>query len=256
MPYNLVANLILIVSILGVIVMVVRRLPQAVGENEKDKLADDTGVAAEVLAQEKGLPTKTASRFKSWLQIVWHKTWHFMLEAKGLRQAPKISYSFKKILRKDNEAETKPPIARGEDYYIKLIKRHPKELVYYDQLGQFYLEAKKYTDAANVYDYLTEHAATNSNYFAKLGLAHLHDQEFEKSEKAYSESVKLDPSHPNRYYNLALALQGQKNWRDAVKALDHALELDSGNRKYADLRFEMESKAKTAVPIEKIHKNK
>ena len=253
MPYNLVANLILIISILGVIIMVVRRLPQAVGEDRQEKLDDDAGVAGELLA-EKGLPIKTASRFKSILQIVRHKIWQFMLEAKGLKHAPKINYNFKRILKKENEAEVKPPIARNEDYYIKLIKRHPKELVYYDQLGQFYLEARKYTDAANVFDYLTEHNATNSSYFAKLGLAQLHDQEFAKSEEAYTQAIKLDPSHPNRFYNLALALQGQKKWKQAVKALDSALELDAGNQKYADLRFELETKAKTSVSVEKIHK--
>ncbi len=234
--------------------MVVRRLPQAVGEDKQEKLADDTGQAGELLAAEKGLPTKAASRMKSILQVVRHKVWQFMLEAKGLKHAPKINYNFKRILKKDNEAEVKPPVARGEDYYIKLIKRHPKELVYYDQLGQFYLEARKYTDAANVYDYLTEHSATNSSYFARLGLAQLHDQEFAKSEAAYEQAVRLDPSHPNRYYNLALALQGQKKWKQAVKALDSALHLDSNNQKYADLRFELESKAKTSVPVEKIHK--
>ncbi len=255
MPYNLVANLILIVSILGVIIMVVRRLPQAVGEHKQDQLADDSGQAGELLA-EKGLPTKAASKFKSIMQVVWHKIWQFMLEAKGLKHAPKINYNFKRILKKDKEAEVKPPIARGEQYYIKLIKRHPKELAYYDQLGQFYIEARKYTDAANVYDYLTEHNATNSNYFAKLGLAQLHDQEFKKAEAAYLASMKLDASHPNRFYNLALALQGQKKYRAAVRALNDALELDPGNQKYSDLRFELESKAKTAVPIEKIHKTK
>lgn len=253
MPYNLAANLILILSILGVIILVMRRLPQAVGEHKEEKLADTGPEVGEVLA-EKGLPTKAASRVRSLGKIVGHKVWQFALEAKGLKHAPKINYNFKRILKKDKDPETKPPIARNEDYYIELIKRHPKELVYYDQLGQFYLEARKYTDAANVYEYLTEHGPTNSSYFAKLGLAQLHDQEFAKSQEAYSQAVKLDPSHPNRFYNLALACQGQKMWRGAVRALDSALELDPENKKYADLRFEIESKGKTTVPVENIHK--
>lgn len=252
MPYNLVVNLILILSILGVIILVMRKLPQAVGQQRKEELNDDSGQAGEALA-EKGLPTKTASRIKAVAKIVWHKIWQFMLEAKGLKHAPKINYNFKRILKKNNEEEKKP-IARGEDYYIKLIKRHPKDLTYYDQLGHFYLEARKYTDAANVYEYLAEHSPTNSVYFAKLGLAQLHDQEFAKSELAYKQAIKLEASHPNRFYNLALSLQGQKKWKDGVKALDSALELDPTNRKYADLRFEMESKSKTAIPIEKIHR--
>lgn len=255
MPYNLVANLILILSILGVIILVMRKLPQAVGQHREEKMQDNGPEVGEVLA-EKGLPTKTVSRIRSMSKVIGHRIWQFVLEAKGLKHAPKINYNFKRILKKDKEAETKPPIARNEDYYIQLIKRHPKEMVYYDQLGQFYLEARKYEDAANVFEYLSEHAPTNSSYFAKLGLAQLHDQEFAKSQAAYEQSVKLDPSHPNRFYNLALALQGQKMWKAAVKALDSALELDSGNQKYADLRFEMESKGKSSVPIENIHKKK
>lgn len=253
MPYNLAANLILILSILGVIILVMRKLPQAVGEHMEDKLADDGPEVGEVLA-EKGLPTKAASKLRSAGKIVSHKVWQFVLEAKGLKHTPKINYNFKRILKKDKESETKPPIARNEDYYIELIKRHPKELVYYDQLGQFYLEARKYEDAANVYEYLTEHAPTNSGYFAKLGLSHLHDQQFAKAQVAYEQSVKLDASHPNRYYNLALSAQGVKRWKVAVKALDAALELDPGNKKYADFRFEMESKGKSTVPVENIHK--
>lgn len=251
MPYNLVVNLILIVSILGVIILVMRKLPQAVGQHRAEKEDDETGQAGEALA-EKGLPTKAASKVKAAGKIIWHKIWQFMLEAKGLKHAPKINYNFKRILKKDNE-EIKKPIARGEDYYIKLIKRHPKDLTYYDQLGHFYLEAKKYSDAANVYEYLAEHKPTNSVYFAKLGLAQLHDQEFAKSEAAYKQAIKLEGSHPNRFYNLALAYQAQKKWKEGVRALDSALEIDPTNRKYADLRFEMESKSKTAIPIEKIH---
>lgn len=252
MPYNLVVNLILILSILGVIILVMRKLPQAVGQHREDKLSDETGQAGEALA-EKGLPTKAASKIKAATKIIWHKIWQFMLEAKGLKHAPKINYNFKRILKKNN-LEEKKPIARGEDYYIKLIKRHPKDMTYYDQLGQFYLEARKYTDAANVYEYLAEHSPTNSVYFAKLGLSQLHDQEFSKSEAAYKQAIKLEASHPNRFYNLALAQQAQKKWKDGVKALDSALELDPTNRKYADLRFEMESKSKTAIPVEKIHR--
>lgn len=252
MPYNLVANLILILSILGVIILVMRKLPQAVGKQRDEQLANEGPEVGEVLA-EKGLPTKAVSKVYSTFKVIVHRVWQFVLEAKGLKHAPKINYNFKRILKKDKVTEVKPPIARNEDYYIQLIKRHPKELVYYDQLGQFYIEARKYEDAANVYEYLTEHKPTNSSYFAKLGLAQLHDQKFAKSQAAYEQAIKLDPSHPNRFYNLALAMQGQKLWAGAVKALDSALELDAGNQKYANLRFELESKGKTTVPIENIH---
>lgn len=243
MSYSLITNLILLISIIVIIILVVRKLPQALGQQDNEAKLEFSGQAQEAL-QEKGLPAKTAGKIKAWSKIASYKTWQFILEAKGLKHAPKIHYNFKKILRKETSNETKPPIARGEKYYINLIKRHPKDLGVYDQLGQFYIEAKRFEDAINVYEYLAEHSPTSSSYFAKLGLSALHLQDFVKAEKAYAQSVKLDKSHPNRFYNLALAWQGQGKWTEAMHALDSALELDKNNQKYHDLRFEFESKAK------------
>ncbi len=251
MPYNLLSNLTLLISILGIIVLVLRRLPQAVQEDTRaTALLNESG---EALA-DKGLPAKAISNTRSWFKLATHKMWQFMLEAKGLKHAPKINYNFKRILKKNTDTDTQPPIARSEQYYIDLIKRHPKDLFNYDQLGQFYMEARKYTDAANVYEYLSKHEPSNSAYFAKLGLSRLHAQQFEQSAEAYNQSTKLDPSHPNRFYNYALAFQGQKQWKESAKILKKALELDPQNRKYSDLLFELESKVKTSIPVENIHK--
>lgn len=250
MPYNLLSNITLLISILGIIVLVLRRLPQAVEEEQSARA--ELNEPGELLAS-KGLPARAVSKTRGWFKLFTHKIWQFMLEAKGLKHAPKINYNFKRILKSDDE-DTKPPIARSEQYYIDLIKRHPKDLFNYDQLGQFYMEAKKYGDAGNVYEYLANHDPTNSTYFAKLGLCRLHTQQFEQAVDAYRQSIKLDPSHPNRYYNLALAFQGEKQWKQAGDSLRRALELEPKNQKYADLLFEVESKSATSVPVENIHK--
>lgn len=253
MPYNLISNLTLLLSILGIIVLVLRKLPQAVQQQES---ADNEIIESSQALAEKGLPARAVSRTRTWLKLMLHKVWQFMLEAKGLKQAPKISYNFKRILRKADQPESKTPIARGEKFYIDLIKRHPKDLTYYDQLGQFYMEARKHADSANVYEYLTKHDPANSSYYAKLGLSRLHLQQFDAAQSSYEKSLSLDPSNPSRFYNLALAFQGLKQWKFAAGALRKALELDSENQKYADLLFEMESKTKTSVPLENIHKKK
>lgn len=253
MPYNLISNLTLLLSILGIIVLVLRKLPAAVKEQET--LNSDLNEPSQVLA-EKGLPAQNVSKVRAWFKVTLHKVWQFMLEAKGLKQAPKITYNFKRILRTADKPETKPPIARGEKFYIDLIKRHPKDLTYYDQLGQFYVEARKHSDAANVYEYLVKHDPANSSFFAKLGLSRLHLQQFDLAQEAYEKSLTLDPSNPSRFYNLALAFQGQKQWKQAAGSLRKALELDSGNQKYRDLLFEMESKSKSSIPLDNIHKKK
>ncbi len=253
MPYNIISNLTLLLSILGIIVLVLRKLPQAVKHQDA---ADNNSYEPSQALVDKGLPAQNVSKIRAWLKMTMHKIWQFMLEAKGLKQAPKITYNFKRILRKTDQPENKPPIARTEKFYIDLIKRHPKDLTYYDQLGQFYVEARKHSDSANVYEYLTKHEPANSSFFAKLGLARLHLQQFDLAQEAYEKSLALDPSNPSRFYNLALAMQGQKQWKAAALSLRKALELDSTNQKYRDLLFEMESKSKTSVPLDNIHKKK
>ncbi len=249
-------NITFVLSALGVILMVLRHLPQATREQKQHKARKDAsvGVPASEALQAKGLPARAYSKSLSFAKLLKHKLWQFILEAKGLKQSPKISYQFQRIFQTNEASETQPALVKNEKYYIDLIKRNPKDNTYYDMLGQFYLEQKKMHDAVSVYDYLVNHAPTEAIFWVRLGLASLYLQEHQRAEEAYTKAVKLDPTSPSRFYNLALAQQGLKKYAAAVESLDKALHLEPGNRKYQDLRFELESKAKTTVPLENIHK--
>ncbi len=250
-------NITFVLSALGVILMVLRHLPQATREQKQHKAHKEAslGVPASEALQAKGLPARAYSRSLSFFKLLKHKLWHFVLEAKGLKQSPKISYQFQKIFQTGDNIDTQPALVKNEKYYIDLIKRNPKDNTYYDMLGQFYLEEKKMHDAVSVYDYLVNHAPTEAIFWVRLGLASLYLQEYARAEQAYTKAVKLDPTSPSRFYNLALAQQGLKKYVAAVDSLDKALHLEPSNRKYQDLRFELENKAKTTVPLENIHKN-
>lgn len=249
-------NITFIVSILGVIFMVLRRLPEATTQL-KDKVEAKSphpkAVAAGSFLSAKGLPVKAYSKSKVILKTIGHKAGQFLLEAKGLKQAPKISYTFQKVFQ-NIKADTNTALVKDEKYYINLIKRNPKDDSYYDLLGQYYLEQKKMEDASNVYEYLVAHAPTETSYWVRLGLAALYMNNYKKAEQAYEKAVQLDPTNPSRFYNLALARQGMKKFALALEALKKALELDPDNQKYKDFSFELESKAKTAVPLDNIHK--
>lgn len=234
--------------------MVLRHLPQAT-RDDKQLRAHKQAVqpAAKEALQAKGLPARTYSRTLGVFKLLKHRVWQFVLEAKGLKQSPKISYQFQRIFN-PKSGDAQPALIKNEKYYIDLIKRNPKDNTYYDMLGQFYLEQKKMHDAVNVYDYLVNHAPTEAIFWVRLGLASLYLQDYIRAEEAYLKAVKLDPTNPSRFYNLALAQQGLKKYNEAVKSLDKALHLEPNNRKYQDLQFEMESKAKTTIPLENIHK--
>lgn len=248
-------NITFVLSALGVILMVLRHLPQATREQKQTQARRDADApvkSSEALLA-KGLPARAYSRSLGILKLIQHKIWQFVLEAKGLKQSPKISYQFQRIFN-TGPADTQPALIKNEKYYIDLIKRNPKDNTYYDMLGQYYIEQKKMHDAVSVYDYLVNHAPTEAIFWVRLGLASLYLQEYTRAEEAYSKAVKLDPSSPSRFYNLALAQQGLKKFKEAMESLDKALHLEPNNRKYQDLRFEMETKSKTTVPLENIHK--
>ncbi len=257
MPYNTIMNITFIVSIVGVILMVLRRLPEATVLDKQAKINRQTTIESRANAGSllfaKGLPVKAYSKTKVLFKLIGHKIWQFLLEAKGLKQAPKISYNFQKVFSKIKSDAT-TPLVKDEKYYINLIKRNPKDDSYYDLLGQFYLEEKKMEDAQSVYEYLVSHAPTQTPYWVRLGLSSLFLKNFKKAEQAYQKAVNLDPTNPSRFYNLALAQQGLRKYTLAAASLQKALELEPKNQKYIDFHFEMESKAKVAVPLENIHK--
>lgn len=254
MPYNTLVNIIFVISAVGAIILVLRRLPEATGHVQQEKKQAELEEVPKQELREKGLPVQSFPKVKIWSQTLWHKVWQFLLEAKGLKQAPKISYGVKKILNANQTKELKTPIIKDEKYYIDLIKRNPKDLSYYDLLGDYYFDNNFYKDAANVYEYLTEQIPTKPEYWAKLGLAHLYMESFAKAEAGYQKALELDPTNPSRFYNLSLAYRGQSNYRAAVETLEKALDLEPANQKYSDLLFEMRTKAKQAVPVENIHK--
>lgn len=242
MAYQLLPNLILVLAIIGILVLVLRRLPEAAAlKRQQDEIENEP--QQRMLA--KGLPARTASRTKAAATIVIQRVWHFMLEAKGLRQTPAVNYKMKKIWQR-KPAEL--PV-QNENYYLDQIKQAPKDLEAYNRLGQYYLEHKDYEEAKNVYDYLVRHNPSSSDYLAKLGYSYLFLQDYKAAAEQYKKSLKLDSSHPSRYYNLALAHSALNQSKQVEDALKKALALEPNNEKYK----KMLDHAVVAQSVEQLH---
>lgn len=244
MPYNTLMNITFVLSVLGVILLVLRHLPQATKIDKQTRLEKQSQQSPEVHHKlvAMGLPVMAYSKSKALFRTITHKIWQFILEAKGLKQSPKISYQFQKIFQEAKSDLSGTAVIKNEQYYIDLIKRNPKDNGCYDMLGQYYIQEKKMPDAVNVYEYLVTHVPNEVMYWVRLGLASLYLQENQRAKEAYQKAVELDPTHPSRFYNLALAEQGLKDFDSAIVAINQALDLEPKNQKYKDLRFELESK--------------
>lgn len=213
-----------------------RRLPEATSQDQEEAEAH---AEPQRLMEAKGLPARVARRGKAVVLVSIKRVWHFMLEAKGLRQSPLVSYKIQKIWQKGPERTNLPtPLIppsnkeKTEDYFLEQIKKFPKDLDGYNKLGQFYIEQNSYDDAKNVYDYLTKHDPAQAEYWARLGFSQVQLEQYDVAIDSYNKALGLDSSHPNRYYNLALAHNGLQEWDSSAKALRKALELEPNNVKY------------------------
>jgi tetratricopeptide (TPR) repeat protein len=237
LSYQILPNLILLLAILGVVVLVLRRLPEAAS---LDKEEAEAHTQPQLLMAAKGLPAKAASRSKAVLVVWFKKLANFILEAKGLRHAPTVNYKIKKIRRQQAQPAAQPVKAvHDEEFYLEQIKKFPKNLEYYNELGQYYIGRKEYTESRDVFDYLVKHSPANADYLARLGFSQLHIHEYREAVTSYNKALALDSSHPNRYYNLALAHSALAQRPDAATALRQAIKLESGNVKYMQLLSEL-----------------
>lgn len=235
MSYQILPNIIFILSVLGILLLILKRLPEASALTQAEPKEN-----AEETLLEKGLPTKAISNIKVKTKFIAKKIWNFVLEAKDLKPHEAAGYKIKKIfggkLSGVKTAVHTPPktfhTVKNEQYFLDIIKLEPKNLTHYDALGKYYLENHNVTDAKDIYLYLTKHQPGNEAYHAKLAFCYYQTKNFNKAAEHYQKSLALDSTQPNRYYNLGLSLEASKRHEEALKAIAKALEIEPTNEKY------------------------
>jgi tetratricopeptide (TPR) repeat protein len=238
LSYQIIPSIIFISAILAIILIILRRLPEAANRVKELQITEKLPIEERLI--NKGLPAIAISKIKVKIQFWIKKTWRFILEAKDLRPTAITGYKIRKIFDKTLSLAHKPKIfsfptvsnIRDEKYYLDQIKQQPKNLGNYDSLGKFYTQQKNFSDAKDVYLYLVNHDQTHSDYHAKLAYCFYQLQEYEPAVEYYKKSVALDSTHPTRYYNLGLCLSALNKKSEAAGAFQKALEMEPQNEKY------------------------
>lgn len=267
MPYHTLSNIILLCAIVGIILLLLRRLPEAVASRQEEM--DSRRPVDEALTFSGRLSAKFYVQSRAFV-LYWSKrVWNFALEAKGLRHPSLANYRIKKIFRHHRgaiqdqaamataaapaqaAAHARPTMAdvskiqvqavQNEQYFLDQIKEQPHDLNHYNALGHFYITAGNFSDAQNVYEYLVNRDAASGEYYAKLAYCKLSLKMYDDAATLYEKSLALDSSHPNRYYNLALTYKILARPEDAVGAIGKALVMEPHNPKYQDLLDSVQS---------------
>lgn len=236
MSYQLLPNIIFIAAVLGIVLIILRHLPEAVQQQQHE----DAAVVVEKLSQ-KGLPAEALSKLKFQSRLWGKRLWNFMLEAKELRPTAVAGYKIKKIFGRQAasvQQQVPEPVVvaapeiRNEQYYLNEIKNNPKNLGLYNELGRFYIEHGNLQDARDIYQYLTHHDPTNSEYYSRLGNIFYKLKDYAKAVESYDKSLRLDSTQPNRMYNKAICLEALGKYEEAVRTFKSAIHIESQNPKY------------------------
>jgi tetratricopeptide (TPR) repeat protein len=236
--FQILPNLIFLFAVLGIIILILRRVPQATGVATWNR---DEEEGPEMRLRGKGMPAATLSTTRKVAQVGMKKAWRFILEAKGLSQGPKVNYRINKLLKRSEDKKAAITVELNEIYYIDQIKRFPKDWQHYNNLGQYYMANHNFKDAAGVYEYLTKQDPMSDDFWARLGYAKICLGDYIGAADSYEKAVELDESHPNRYYNLALAYIELGDKGKAEVALESAIKLEPENTKYSDALAEIKT---------------
>lgn len=237
LSYQILPNIIFLVSIAGIVLIVLRRLPEANAHVDKP-----AGEEAQEKLIQKGLPARGFSKISVALKLYIKKIWNFALEAKDLKPHANVGYKMKKIFG-GKLPSSRPEIVRPqtthevktESYYLENIKLQPKNLSHYDALGKFYLEQEALSDARDIYQYLVNHEPSNPEFHARLAFCFFKEKNYAKASEHYGKSVALDSTQPNRYYNLGLSQEMDGQAEEAIKSLEQAIALEPSEKYYKAL---------------------
>ncbi|MCL5666655.1 MAG: tetratricopeptide repeat protein [Patescibacteria group bacterium] len=235
LSYQIIPNLIFILAVAGILLLILRRLPEAAAL----QASEPKQLPVEARLLDKGLPAMAVSKIQSWLKFWIKKIWNFALEAKDLRPTAVTGYKIRKIFGNKfapQQPIMSPPLTtheiKSERYYLDTIKLDPKNLGNYDALGRYYLEKLNFQDARDIYDYLAKHEQANADYHGRAAYCCYKLGDFPQAVIHYEKSVSLDTTQPNRFYNYGLSLEACGKMEEAIKAFKQAIVLEPKNSKF------------------------
>jgi len=197
---------ILIIAIIGIFVIIVRRLPEALSEGKT------TPTASPVATPTGEIGTQALARFKNF----WEKISPFEIKKQSAPLAvpattapaatPSTEVTEKLLVAEGDAFMEQGKIKEAERSYLRAVAKSPKEPKLYNRLGATYLKLRNYSDAL----------------------------------QAFEAARDLDGSKASRHYNVALAAWQLGNLAKAREAIKQAMTLDPTAQKYKDLSAQIE----------------
>lgn len=202
----MIAEIILLIAIIGIFIIVARRLPEAIREQHE---------ATTQMTPVESTPTPTTG---------WKWPWQRRDDSALTTPVATVPPVVASVPQQTNEVQRQTLLSdeaflrEGDDYlktgklkeaeraYLRGVAKNPKNPRLYNRLGAIYLKQRNYRDAL----------------------------------EAFEAARDFDGSKASRHYNVALAAWQLGNLSKAREAIKQAIALDAQSVKYQELRNQME----------------
>jgi tetratricopeptide (TPR) repeat protein len=261
MAYEIFPNIILFLAIIGILAIFFRHVPEAVAEGDVDN-SSESGKNGGSEIQQKGFVgwlLKIGLNLRDGFGVAWKSTkkatgfvagkvWHFMLEAKDLKQGQILASKFARMVKPSSlrytqnsvhgpmhEAEelfTTGKYDQAEEKYFSIIAKFPHEYTAYEGLVKIYIQQKQYDNLEETLEYLVRHVPDNDSYLAQYGNALMSTRQYSAAIAAYNKSIAINELIPARFANLALSHQAIGDKAAAKDNFYKASELEPSNIQY------------------------
>lgn len=205
----MIAEIVLLIAIIGIFVIVARRLPDAMREHREEQTEKEV---KEVVVTD----TTPAVPTRRWF---WQKAAPSQTSSPeqlpSTQQEPTNEAQRQKLLSDDallKEGDGYLKVGKlkeAERAYLRGVAKNPKNPRLYNRLGAIYLKQRNYRDAL----------------------------------EAFEAARDFDDSKASRHYNVALASWQLGNLSKARDAIKRAISLDPQSTKYGELQQQMENPA-------------
>jgi|SRR5579872_597095 len=249
MWFELSLNLILALSILGILILFLRRLPEVLATEQKRQAGISELIEADKI--EKPGFREILRRFGA---AGVKKVWQFMLEAKDLKQGQVLATNFVQVhkpaekvfnigvlstLKKAQRLLEENEFDQSERAFIEVIKKNPHEYAAYEGLVKIYSQQKNFNEVQQVLEYLVRHNPQNDSYLTQLGATLIRRRRFKEAIEAYRRALEINDLVPVRYVNTALCYDALGKFPEARDNFQKALDLDPANVQYLMLLVDL-----------------
>lgn len=155
------------------------------------------------------------------------------------------------------EAAPPPPgpspaeVASKIDALKEIVKKDPKNLSAWVELGNLYFDSNQPQEAIRAYTEYLRIKPDNADVRTDLGIMYRNNGEIDKALEEFKKAAQIDPKHMNSRYNLGLVLlHDKRDMKAAIKAWEDYLKVDPNSERGQRLKAQLE-KMKTMADAKK-----